>query len=58
MFKLLMSHTELKCLYWTLPEFSKLVKDQTIIRPEVWRIVLRVKLFNKRFYIPLCGVKE
>jgi hypothetical protein len=58
MFKLLMSHTELQDLYWTLPEFSRLVVDGTIIRPEVWRIVLRVKLFNKRFYIPLCGIKE
>lgn len=58
MFKLLMSHTELQCLYWTLPEFSKLVKDQTIRRPEAWELVLRVKLFNKRFYIPLCGIKE
>ena len=57
MFKLLMSHTELQCLYWTLPEFSRLVVDGCVTRPEAWRIVLRVKLFNKNFYIPLCGVK-
>lgn len=58
MFKLLMSHTELQDLYWTMPEFSRLVKDQCIIRTDVWLIVLQVKLFGKSFYIPLCGIEE
>lgn len=58
MFKLLMGHTELKCLFWTLPEFSKLVVDGCVNRPEVWRIVLRVKIFSKTFYIPVCGIRD
>jgi hypothetical protein len=57
MFKLLMKHTELESLSWSMNEFSKLVVDGCIIRPEVWRITLRVKLFGKAFYIPLAQVK-
>jgi hypothetical protein len=57
MFKLLMKHTELESLSWTMNEFSNLVVDGYIIRPEVWRITLRIKLFGKAFYIPLAQVK-
>jgi hypothetical protein len=57
MFKLLMKHTELESLSWTMNEFSNLVVDGCIIRPEVWRVTLRVKLFGKAFYIPLAQVK-
>jgi hypothetical protein len=57
MFKLLMKHTELDCLSWSMNEFSKLVVDGCIIRPEVWRITLRVELFGKAFYVPLADVK-
>lgn len=57
MFKLIMKHTELKCLSWTMNEFSRLVVDGCVSRPEVWRMTLQVKLFNKLFYIPLAKVK-
>lgn len=56
MFKLAMKHTELKCLIWTLNEFSKLVADGSVKRPEVWQLTLQVKLFGKVFYIPLAKV--
>lgn len=51
-----MKHTELKCLSWSLNEFSKLVVDGSILRPEVWRLTLQVKLMGKVFYIPLAKV--
>lgn len=57
MFKLVMKHTELKCLTWQMGEFSRLVADGSVIRPEVWRITLQVVAFGKFFYIPLCEVK-
>lgn len=57
MFKLVMKHTELQCLTWQMGEFSRLVADGSVRRPEVWRITLQVVLFGKFFYIPLCGVK-
>lgn len=57
MFKLVMKHTELQCLTWQMGEFSKLVADGSVRRPEVWRMTLQVKAFGKFFYIPLCGVK-
>jgi hypothetical protein len=56
MFKLAMKHTELKCLIWTLNEFSKLVADGSVRRPNVWQLTLQVKLFGKVFYIPLAEV--
>lgn len=57
MFKLVMKHTELKCLTWQMNEFSKLVVDGCVRRPEVWRMMLQCKIFGKVFYVPLCGVK-
>lgn len=61
MFKIVMKHTELQCLTWQMGEFSRLVADGSVRRPEghtsVWRITLQVKAFGKFFYIPLCEVK-
>ena len=58
MFKLIMKHTELKCLTWQMGEFSRLVADGSVRRPEVWRITLQVVLFGKFFYIPLAKVSK
>jgi hypothetical protein len=39
-------------------EFSRLVADGSVKRPNVWRLMLQVKAFNKFFYIPLAKIKE
>lgn len=57
MFKLMMKHTELKDLTFSTKEFNYYLKASDIRDVAVYQLVLRVKLFNKRFYIPLCGVK-
>ena len=58
MFKLVMKHTELECLTWSMNEFSRLVADGSVRRPNVWRLMLQVRAFNKFFYIPLAKVKD
>lgn len=56
MLSLVAKHTELKSLTWKMGEFAKLIKDGTIRRPEVWAICLRIAIFGKLFYIPVCKV--
>lgn len=56
MFKLVMKNIELKDLTWSTNEFSKLVVDGCIMRPEVWKLTLRLKVAGKLFYIPLFKV--
>ena len=56
MLSLVAKHTELKSLAWTMPEFSKLINNGSVMRPEVWLICLRVAIFGKVFYIPVCKV--
>lgn len=56
MFSLVAKNTELKCLTWKMAEFSKLIKDGSIMRPEIWEICLRIAIFGKVFYVPVCKV--
>ena len=56
MISLVAKHTELKSLTWTMLEFSKLINDGSVMRPEVWAICLRVAIFGKVVYIPVCKV--
>ena len=56
MLSLVAKNTELKSLTWKMAEFSKLIEDGSVMRPEVWTICLRVAIFGKVFYIPVCKV--
>lgn len=56
MLSLVAKHTELQALTWKMAEFSKLIKDGSIMRPEVWVVCLRLAIFGKVFYFPICKV--
>lgn len=55
MFKLLMKHTELQDLTFSLKEFNSLLKAGEIRNVAVYNLVLRVRMLGKSFYINLKG---
>lgn len=58
MISLIFKHTELNCLTWNFAEFTRLLNAGEFQRPEVYQLVLQVKIFRFKFYLPLNQVKK